>query len=227
MRYKTALSDLRAKRYEKAEASLAQLLAEKGNSGTLHLAYALALLGNGKRELALEQCLEAADRKAPGAEECVTDLRTDLPALPAGEESLGQYTWDGRRGYNWTGATRSDHAEFVRVSPPTVCAYKQVDGFWVFTYTCGGDGRVFQWSFDPPFAGKSPMGIGLGTPLAELKERWGDGLRQGAGLCWYGHTLRLCAQPSEDGQSVGRILVSRRGVPHLVNALYYLGDPLE
>ncbi|HLO01665.1 MAG TPA: hypothetical protein VK191_00920 [Symbiobacteriaceae bacterium] len=225
-RYKGALGDLMAKRYAKAEESLAQLLGEKGTSGRVHLAYALALLGNGKREAALAACQQAADRKAPGAEACLTDLRADLPALPAGEENLGAYKWDGPRGYRWTGPARSGQAEFVRVSPPTVCAYKQVDGFWVFNYTCGGDGRVFQWSFDAPFAGKSPSGIGLGTSLVDLEARWGKGLQQPEGLCWYASTLRLCAQPSDDQQSVRRILVNRRGLPHLVPALYYLGAPL-
>lgn len=225
-RYRGALGDLLAKRYEKAEESLAQLLKEKGNSGPLHLAYALALLGNGKRDEALAQCQEAADRKAPGAETCLTDLRQDLPALPKGEENLGQYQWDGKKGYRWTGPARTTQAEFVRVSPPTVCAYKQVDGFWAFNYTCGGDGRVFQWSFDPPFTGKSPAGIGLGTPLIELERKWGKGHKQPEGECWYAESLRLCAQPSDDQQSVRRILVNRRGLAHLVPALYYLGGPL-
>lgn len=224
--YKGALSDLMAKRYVKAEERLAKLLELKGNSGTLHLAYALALLGNGKRDEALAECLEAAERKARDAETCVNDLREDLPALPAGEENLGQYTWDGGRGYRWNGPTRSSQAEFVRVSPPTVCAYKQRDGFWVYNYTCGGDGRVFQWSFDAPFAGKSPAGIGLGTSLATVEQRWGKGLPQAEGRCWYTQTLRLCVQPSDDEQSVRRILVNRRGLHHLVPALYYLGGPL-
>lgn len=225
-RYRGALGDLLAKRYDKAEESLAQLLKEKGNSGPLHLAYALALLGNGKREAALAHCQEAADRRAPGAEDCLVDLRQDLPALPTGEEHLGQYQWDGRRGYRWDGESRSAKAEFVRVSPPSVCAYKQADGFWVYNYTCGGDGRVFQWSFDPPFEGKSPSGIGLGTSLTELEKKWGKGLERPEGLCWYADSLRLCVQPSEGRQSVQRIVVNRRGLPYLVPALFYRGGSL-
>jgi hypothetical protein len=225
-RYKGALSHLLAKRYEQAEASLAQLVREKENSGTLRLAHAFALWGLGKRTEAAAECQQAADRQTPGAAECLTELQGDLPVLPAGEEQLGDYSWDAHRGYRWTGPARSDHAEFVRVSPPTVCAYKRTDGFWVFNYSCGANGRVFQWSFDPPFAGKSPLGIGLGTPLAEVERAWGKGLEQPEGLCWYTSAIRVCVQPSDDQRSVGRILVQRRGLAYLVPTLYYKGPPL-
>lgn len=222
-RYRGALADLRAKRYAEAESTLAQLLSERPESGLYHLAHGVALLGLEQREAAAAACQAAAERQMPGAEGCLTDLRSDLPSLPAGEENLGEYQWDAHRGYRWHGPNRTAKAEFIRVSPPTICAYRQVDGFWSYNYTCGGDGRVFQWAFEPPFAGRSPGGVGLDTPLTEVEARWGKGLTQPEGSCYYATSLRLCLQPTQDQQRVGRILITRRGLAHFVPALYYRG----
>lgn len=187
---------------EEALSVLAPLAKAYPEAGQYQTALGITYIGLKRFGEAAEACRRGQSliSSSVGATSCLTELGADFPPLPEGEWNFGLYQWQGD-GYRYTGPERTEEPEFIRIHPNEYCGWRYADGFALNFHGCGRPGdQIYAWSFQAPFAGKSPMGIGIGSTYDEVVQAWGQGAAVGRQDCYAGEGWTLCFSNLETDQ---------------------------
>lgn len=163
-------------------------------------ALGLALLGAGKAEEAIQACLkaDAMDVEYVLGARCLELARHGFKRLPDSEAAIGHRRYEPGRGFVWTGPAELDpKAEFSRVSPPWYCSWVESDGFRTSYFDCRWMEYRTGWSAQKEEAGKTPAGIGVGSPWNAVIQSYGDTYRDRSGLHYAVADLDMTIHGSE------------------------------